>query len=246
MKENRDNQSNFEERLLGELKGVVAQRAAEQEAATEAATAAPIRRRAPRLAFGAAAVCAAAVGVLAFNSGGDHASRAFAVEPQGDGGVTISVYSAEDAGGLEEALADAGIESQVDWLPAGMTCREPYFTPSSAKASWGGNIGGITLAGPGQAMTIGVMSPEQWNDTAANGSSGSLPNVALDPTQLGPDQTVVISGSRGAYGGKSEGGFEASLAIAEGPVQPCDPVKVPAGRTLEEMNKVIEAEAAGR
>ena len=255
MKENRDIQSNFEEKLLGELKGVVAQRAAEQESAAEATTASPMRRRAPRLAFGAAAVCAAAVGVLAFNSGGDHASKAFAVEPQDGGGVTISVYSAEDSDGLEGALADAGIKSQVTWLPAGMTCREPFFTPSSAKTSGGGSISGATLAGPGQAMTIGVMSPDQWaelNNERANGEiSGddyyaATGNVSLDPGALGEDQTVVIFGSRGAYEGDPEGGFEAEMAIAEGPVQACDPVKVPAGRSLEEMNKVIEAEAAGR
>jgi len=255
MKENRDHGSNFEERLLSELKTVVAQRAAEQELSTEAATRSPGWQRAPRLAFGAAAVCAAAAAVLVFNSGSDHASKAFAVEQQDGGGVTISVYSAEDATGLEGALADAGIHSDVTWLPAGMTCREPRFTPSSAKTSGGGAIGGMTLAGPGQAMTIGVMTHDQWTELWSERTSGEISdedyyastgNVSLDPAGLRDDQTVVIYGSRGPYDGDPEGGFEANLAIAEGPVAPCDPVPVPAGRSLEGINDVLRSEAAGR
>ena len=198
---------------------------------------------------------AAAAAMVVFNSGSGDTSKAFAVEPQDGGGVTISVYSAEDAGGLEGALADAGVRSQVTWLPAGMTCREPRFTPSSAKTSGGGSISGMALAGPGKAMTIGVMNPEQWTELSNKHASGELSddeyyaaaaNVSLDPEALRPDQTVVISGSRGPYEGDPEGGFEAQLAIAEGPVEQCDPVKVPAGSNLESMNKVIEAEAAGK
>ncbi|HSC22039.1 MAG TPA: hypothetical protein VLC07_09955, partial [Solirubrobacterales bacterium] len=215
----------------------------------------PGRRRAPRLAFGATAVCAAAAAIVAFNPGSDGTSKAFAVEAQDGGGVTISVYSAEESAGLEGAFAKAGIQSQVTWLPAGMTCREPRFTPSSARTSGGGTIGEMTLAGPGQAMTIGVMSHEQWDELWSRHTNGEISdddyyastgNVSLDPAALRPDQTVVIFGSRGPYAGDPEGGFEAELAIAEGPVEPCDPVKVPVGRGLEGMNGVIEAEAAAK
>jgi len=113
----------------------------------------------------------------------------------------------------------------------------------------------MSLAGLGQAMTIGVMSSEQWHQLWSEHVNNEIPddryyaetgNVSLDPAALNPDQTVVISGSRGPYEGDPEGGFEAQLAIAEGPVQPCDPVKVPPGRSLEGMNEVIEAEAAGK
>lgn len=254
MKDNQDRDSRFEERLLDELKTVVTERA-EQKRVIEPEMHTPGWRRAPRLAFGATAVCAAAAAIVVFNSGSDHTSKAFAVEPQDGGGVTISVYSAEDSAGLEGALAEAGIHSQVTWLPAGMTCREPRFTPSSASTSGGGTIGGMTLAGPGQAMTIGVMSHEQWDELWRQHTSGEISsddyyastgNVSLDPAALRPDQTVVIFGSRGPYAGDPEGGFEAQLAIAEGPVEPCDPVKVPAGRSLEGMNDVLEAEAAAK
>jgi hypothetical protein len=243
---------NFEERLLDELKTVVSQRSAEQEAQVEPAAHSPGRRRAPRLALGATAVLAAATAVLIFNSGSDKASKAFAVEPQDGGGVTVRIYSPEDAAGLEGALAEAGIRSQVSWLPTGVMCREPHFTPSTVKTSLGGTIGGMTVAGPSPAMTIGVMSAEQYRERWQAYQSGeisedefhsSTPNLSLDPAEFRPDQTVVISGYPGPYDGDPEGGFEAQFAIAEGPVEPCDPVKVPDGRTLGAMNAVVESEA---
>jgi hypothetical protein len=257
--ENRDQGRDFEERLLEELKTVVAQRGAEQEVSAEAGAHSPAWRRAPRLAVGGGAVLAAAAAVLVFNSGSGSTSKAFAVEPQDGGGVAIRIYSPEDAAGLEGALAEAGIPSQITWLPAGMTCREPHFTQSSAKTSMGGTIGGIRVGGPGEAMTIGVMSPQQYREATRrlherwpNGEYSneefrrSIPNFSLDPASFRLDQTVVISGSRGPYYGDPEGGFEAQFSIAEGPVEPCEPVKVPNGGMLGETNRVLEAEAAQR
>lgn len=253
MKEDRKHGSNFEEKLLDELKAVVAQRDAEQEVATESAAPSPGWRRAPRLAVGAVAVLAAAAALLVFTSGSDKTPKAFAVEPQDGGGVTIKVYSPEDATGLEGALAEAGIRSQVTWLPAGMTCREPRFTQSSVKTSLGGTIGGMTMGGPAPAMTIGVMSSQQYRERRQEYKRGeisedeyhaSTPNISLDPAEFRPDQTVVISGAPGPYYGDSEGGYEARFAIAEGPVEACEPIPAPAGGSLEETNRILEAEAA--
>lgn len=253
MKENRNHRSNFEQRLLDELKAVVEQRGAEEEVSAESAPRPPGWRRAPRLALGAVAVLAAAAAVLVFNSGGGNTPEAFAVEAQEGGGVTIEIFSPEDAAGLEGALAEAGIRSQITWLPAGMTCREPHFTQSSAETPAGGSIGGLTMGGPGKAMTIGVMSSQQWHERWREHARGeisddeyfaSTPNITLDPASFRPDQTVVISGSRGPYEGDPEGGFEAQLGIAEGPVEPCEPVNVSAGGPLEETNRVLESEAA--
>jgi hypothetical protein len=248
VKENR----NFEERLLDELKTVVAQRGAEQEISTEGAARSPAWRRAPRLAVGAGAVLTAAAAVLVFNSGSDNTSKAFAVEPQEGGGVTIKVYSPEDAAGLEGALVEAGVPSQVTWLPAGMTCREPRFTKSTVKSPLGGSIGGMGMAGPGKAMTIGLISSQGWHERRQKYLRGEISdaeyeapaNIVLDPASFRPDQTVVISGSRGPYEGDPEGGFEARMGIAEGPVEPCEPVKVPDGGTLGAMDRILEAEAA--
>jgi hypothetical protein len=252
VKESRNHDSNFEERLLDELKAVVARRGAEQAVSAEAAAHSTARRRAPRLAVGAVAVLAAAAGVLVFNSGSDHTSKAFAVEPQEGGGVTIRVYSPEDAAGLERALAEAGIRSQITWLPAGMTCREPYFTPSTVKTPAGGSIGGFGGAGPGKAMTIGLMSSQEWHKLWREHVNGEISdgeyfastgNITLDPASFRPDQTVVISGSRGPYDGDPEGGFEMRMGTAEGPVQPCEPVSLPDGGTLGAMNRAMEAES---
>jgi len=263
---------NFEERLLTRLKAEVAGRgaAAARLEAEEASTAAPAwRRRAPRLAFAGGAAVAAIATVIAVNAGSGDGSKAFAVETQDGGGTTIRVNSPEDAPGLEAALEEAGIPADVDWLPAGMTCREPRFKPATVSTALGGSIGGATMAGPGAAMTIGVMTAEQYREIAGQYHRGEISadefhdatgNVTLDPTSFGPDQSVVIYGAPGPspdlsvivngptapYSVDPEGGYEAHFGVAEGPVQPCEPVKAPRGGTLEEMNRVIEEEAAER
>ena len=71
----------------------------------------------------------------------------------------------------------------------------------------------------------------------------STPNISLDPAEFRPDQTVVISGAPGPYYGDPEGGYEAQFAIAAGPVEPCQPIPAPAGGSLEETNRILEAEA---
>jgi hypothetical protein len=227
---------NFERRLLDELKGVVAERGAERGSA-ESATARPAWRRAPRLALGAAAVLAAAVAVLVFSSGGGNAPRAFAVEPQQGGGVTIKIYNLEDAEGLEQALERAGIPAQVNWLPAGVTCRQRHLTPSTAKTSMGGRTGGFEMGGRGPALTIGIMSPQQYREQwraykrghlSADEARETIPNISLDPESFRPDQVVVISGSANPFGGDPEGGFQAQFQVVKGPVPPCKPVPEPA------------------
>ncbi len=229
MKEHRNDGSNFEERLLAQLKAVVAQRGAEEEVSTESAEISSRWRRAARPAALAAGVLAAAAAVLVFSSGGNNPppafAKGFAVERQRGGGVAIKIYSANNAAGLEGALAKAGIRSQVTWLAAGMRCREPRFIPSTAKTSAGGTIGALTIDGRGEAMTIGVMSPQQWRDKTRAEVSQSTPNISLDPKAFRPDETVVISGSPVPYGGDPEGGYKAHFGIAEGPIKPCDPVK---------------------
>jgi hypothetical protein len=272
MTQQRKSDDNFQERLLTRLKAEVAERgaAAARLEAQEASTAPPAwRRRAPRLAFGGGVALAAVATALAVNAGSDTSSKAFAVEPLDGGGVTIKVNSPEDAPGLEAALEEAGIRSQITWLPAGMACREPRFEPSTAKTAMGGSIGQMTLAGPGAAMTIGVMTAEQYrliseeyrrDEISSDEFLNSTGNVTLDPAELGPNQSVVISGAPGPSPNQSvvtngptgpytvdpEGGYEASFGIAEGPVEPCEPVEAPSGGSLEEMNRVIAEEAAER
>lgn len=267
MKTRRDHGGNFEEKLLDELRNVVARQGAEEEDSAATSSRSPARRRAPRLALGAAAVLAAAAAALVLNSGGESTPRAFAVEPQDGGGVTIKVYSPEDAAGLEAALGEFGIRSQVTWLPAGMACREPHFTPSTVKNAMGGTNGGMSMAGPGPAMTIGVMTADQYRALQGEYRSGEISegefndstgNIILDPTQFRPDQSVVISGApgpspdldvvvngaKGPFKVNPEGGTETHFAVAEGAVEPCEPVAVPAEKSmLRKMVQMLEAEA---
>jgi hypothetical protein len=239
MSEQQTRGKDFEERLLDRLKAVVAERGAAAAGSAEAppVTARHRWRRPARLALVGAAALAVAAAVLVFNSGGDNPSKAFAVEPQEGGGVTIKVYSLEDASGLEKALGEAGIKSQVTWLPPGVTCREPHFKPSTAKSSLGGGVGGMTMSGPAPAISIGVMSPRQyrrhWRELRRGEISEAeyretTPNISLDPARFRPDQSVVLFGSPIPHAGDPEGGFLAHFAIAEGPVEPCRPVTSPA------------------
>lgn len=201
--------------------------------ASQATTASPAWRRVPRLALGGAVVAVAVAAALVVSAGGDNPPAAFAVEPQEGGGVTIKVYSLEDASGLEEALEEAGIPSQVSWLPAGKACREPHYTPSEVKTALGGTIGGITGGGPGEGWTIGVMTTEQYREQRQKYARGEISadefhsstgNFTFDPEEFRPGQSVVISGSPAPHDGDPEGGSIATMGVAEGPVAPCEPV----------------------
>ncbi len=222
----------FEQRLLERLKAVVAERgeaaAAAEAAATQDATPS-WRRRAPRLALGAGLALAAIAVVLIVSAGGDNPSKAFAVEPQAGGGVKIKIYSLEDASGLEEALEEAGIRSQVTWLPAGKVCREPHYKPTIVHLPGGGSFGGGTMTGPG-GITIGIGSTKAWRESFGKRMRGeiseqemrnSVANVNLDPKAFHPDQSIVLSGTPVPYNGDPEGGSITKMAVAEGPVEPC-------------------------
>jgi len=193
------------------------------------------RRRAPRLALGAATALLAIAALLIVNAGGDSSSQAFAVEPREGGGVTIKIYSLEDAAGLEAALEDAGIEAQVNWLPAGRVCREPHYTPSTAHVPGGGTIGGMSMGGP-EPPTIGVGSTKSWRESFGQYRRGeisleemrkSVPNFNLDPRAFRSDQSVILTGTPVPYGGDPEGGSVTKVGIAGGPVEPCEPVPAP-------------------
>lgn len=222
----------FEERLLAELKAVVADRAAaaaRMEAEDHAAPRSAWRRLGPPFALGAGIAMAAVVAALVVSAGGDNPSKAFAVSPREGGGVTIEIYSLEDASGIENALAEAGIRSQVTWLPVGEVCREPHYKPSIVHLPGGGTISGITMGGPGRPMTIAVESTKRYRESFGRHRRGEisddeLANVNLDPTAFRPDQSVVISGAPVPFNGDPEGGSIASLGVAEGPVEPCEPV----------------------
>jgi hypothetical protein len=229
----------FESRLLAQLKAIVAERdAAARREASDAPTGTPVwRRRGPRLALAAALALVAVAVVLIVSAGGGDSSTAFAVEPQPGGGVTIKIYKLEDAAGLEAALKEAGIRSQVSWLAAGTVCREPHYKPSEVHLPGGGVLGGMTMGGPGgEGITISVGSTSSWRGRFGEYRRGeisqqeyesSTANLNLDPQAFRPDQSVVISGAPVPYGGDPDGGSITKVGVAEGTVEPCTPVPAP-------------------
>lgn len=109
----------FEDRLLAELRQVVATRP------EPAAVSPPRRAPRPRLLAGAATATAAAAAVVAVAASGGGASPAYAVDRQADGSVTVTISSLRDADGLERKLRAAGVPAVVDYTPEGKMCRSP-------------------------------------------------------------------------------------------------------------------------
>ncbi|HEX3362766.1 MAG TPA: hypothetical protein VHS74_17360 [Solirubrobacterales bacterium] len=198
--------TNFEDRLLGELRAVVAERAA-AAAETGPSTTAPAWRHGPRIALAGAAVTAAAAVVLIVNAGGGDTPAAYAVEPRPEGMVSVEIRGLEDAKGLEEALGEVGIPASVTYLAAGLECKEPRFQrPQAPRGSTHGKVtSGIGRSGDG------------------GGDSATVFSISRDT--VGPGQTLVVTASPGPEGV----GNAVAIGVAEGTVAPCEPIKAPAG-----------------
>ncbi|MBS1842876.1 MAG: hypothetical protein JST53_00530 [Actinobacteria bacterium] len=241
MKRQDNRRDDFESRLLGQLQAIVAARgdeASRREAVAPAPRPSAWRRRAPRLALVGALALAAVAVALIITAGGSKSSTAFAVEPRPGGGVTIKIFSLEDASGVEAALMEAGIRSQVTWLDAGMVCKEPHYKSSAIHSSGGGTFGGMTMGGPGAiTISVGDSPPSRIGEykrgeishAEFQSSLAERANLNLDPEDFRPDQTVIISGAPVPYDGDPEGGSITKFDVAEGKVEPCEPVPAPPG-----------------
>ena len=197
------------------------------ERGRDAATRTPAwRRRGPRLALVGALALAGVVVALIVSAGGDDGSTAFAVEPQPGGGVTIKIYSLEDASGLEAALEEAGIRSQITGWPPGWSAVNPTTSPRSSTSRAAASSAACRSAVPG-AITISVGSTSrarsrlgeykrgEISDQEFQAALASAANLNLDPKAFRPDQSVVISGTPVPYGGDPEGGSITKLGVAE-------------------------------
>jgi hypothetical protein len=202
------------DRLGDALHGAASADLARAAPATKAAGG-PVRspswrhRRGPRLALGGTLALAAAAVALIFSAGGDNPPAAYAVEPQPGGGVKIKIYDLGEPEGVEAALEQAGIASQVTYLPDGMTCREPHYTPSMATLrtlepgqpqpqpwagfDWGSINGPLTIA-IGNYQQRKQMNEEIREELRqGNSSTAEWPSFVVDPTGFRPDQTLIIS-----------------------------------------------------
>ena len=97
----------FDRALLTELRRVAAEGAPT-----------PARRTRKRWAYAGSGIAAAAVTAFGLSTLGSPA--AYAVDEQGDGDIVITIHELDDADGLEQALAEHGIEAEVDYDSEGI------------------------------------------------------------------------------------------------------------------------------
>jgi hypothetical protein len=150
----------FEERLLQELRTVVATQPAPSPTPVVHR---PARRG--RLAAGGLAVAAVAAGalVVALGAGGGVVPSAFAVKHAADGTVTVQIHSLRDAAGLERGLRAAGVPAEVEYAPeSAPACRAPKGAESGVTARTGSGGGpstdeqGVPAAGGRGKVTSAV------------------------------------------------------------------------------------------
>ena len=163
----------FDRALLTELRHIAAEGAP-----------APARRTHRRVALagtGVAALAATVVGVTTLGS----TAAAYAVSEDGDGDIVITIRELEDAAGLEQALADHGIDADVDYDASsddGITIGspdDPAGQLGEVPTSPGGGKGGHVVKGHAHAQA------EEGSGTGPS-FSGPGPGMADDPCG-GPD-----------------------------------------------------------
>ncbi|WP_336208339.1 hypothetical protein [Nonomuraea sp. LPB2021202275-12-8] len=157
-------------------------------------------RRVPRRLTRVGAVLsgvAAAVLVAVAVQGGT-ATPAFAVDQRPDGSVEVWISEFRDPADLEAELAEAGVKAEVDYLPAGQTCKEPRGKAAAAgghmKSSVGGERGGISFS-----ISKGQVT------------GGRTLVLAVSHDQANPSKPPVGM----------------SLTVVEGTVSACEPVAMP-------------------
>jgi hypothetical protein len=171
----------FEDRLLEQLRGVVAARPVPDV----------VTRRRPgrtRLALAGAGVAAATAVVAIVATGGD-VTPAYAVESGPGGSVTVEIRSLSDAAGLQRSLRDAGVPAVVDYAPAG--CADPGAGggPGPSTRRERDSDAGPSLSGPG---------PGPGATTSQARVDGDGVKFTIDPGTVKPGQKVFITTSTGA------------------------------------------------
>jgi hypothetical protein len=182
---NRDQIGGFEERLLDELRNVVADEPKPER---------PLRQ--PRrlvLAGGLAGLTAVAAvaGVLLLTGG---ASPAYAVNKNDDGTVTVEIGSLRDAAGLERKLREAGIRAVVQYLPPGKACKQPWPETSTAPHDLG--------AAKGMIKGGVLHTPDHTRFTISNNVPADLTLVVMTQTAAAADgpEAIGISFAHGDVG----------------------------------------------
>jgi hypothetical protein len=184
----------FEDRLLGELRMVVAERASDMQRPSGRPRG-HLARGGRRVALaGAFAVVVLLVGVTGLLVHfGDGAPPAYAVTRNTDGSVTVEVRSLSDAAGLQRALRADGIPAVVRYTPPGKMCRPGWFQPA------------------GKHVAVAVASSVLRTSQFARFTIGR---------RIPPGDTLVVTTHARSRSGKSVFGA-LGIGIAQGPVGAC-------------------------
>jgi hypothetical protein len=187
----------FEDRLLAELRQLVAERPAPPviPPAERAGRAGGPRRRRTRVVLGsvtATAVIAGAVLAATWSWGGG-VTPAFAVDREPDGTVTVKINRLSDAEALQSKLREAGVPAVVRYATtSGQVCRAPG-KPAVAPDSGPVHASGSVSAGPGHPATFSITR-----------------------NMVGPGETLLMSVSDGKPGPQTVG-----MTVVKGSVSTC-------------------------
>jgi hypothetical protein len=194
--------THFEERLLQQLRQVVADRPAAAHAVT-AAPAPPRMRRRRLVLAGAGGVAAVAAAVAIVAGSGGVTDSAYAVIPRADGSVTVKISTLSDADGLQGALRAAGVPAVVRYGRA-TDCPGPVTGPAPGPGSESGNAQHHTAAGDasgpstdtaGAAPAAGAGNPHKVTGAVRTDADGTT--FTIDPGPLAPGDKVYITASGG-------------------------------------------------
>lgn len=115
---------------------------------------------------GAAAVTMAAAAAIVVPVVSDHGVRpAYAVTVQEDGWVRVEIEALNDAADFQQQLKQAGVPTEIEYLPAGMHCAD---------------------RGVGTSLALGFQYHPRGDHTV------KLTRFLVDPDQFGPGQTLVV------------------------------------------------------
>lgn len=187
-------QSQFEHRLLAELRQVVAERPAPEVVASPRS-----HRRRPLLFAGTVTGAAAATAaLLTLTSGG--VAPAFAVDRQANGDVSVTINKLSDGQGLQSQLRAAGINAEVDYTPAGKACRQPRGR-TAAPPNGGARVGVRVKDGGSSTFTVSrnLVGPGQTLVIATSGGTGPT-SVGMQVIE-GPVSPCVLVDAPGAPAG---------------------------------------------
>jgi hypothetical protein len=230
----------FEERLLHQLKHVVAQTPAPQPVAP-ATRRVPLASRIPRrrLALSGAglatAVAASAAAVLATSGG--VASPAYAVQSRANGTVSVSISDLRDAAGLERRLRAAGIPAIVNYVAEPERCAGAAGTGRTMSGPAAGQAGVVRSQrtgddGPSTAAAGGAGPQRATHTTGSPPPGGAAARMSmrvdrdgratftLNADDVKPGQTLMVAATTGTF---SSLGMAIVDDTKHAPALPCVP-----------------------